>query len=622
MHIATVIPIAKGIPFDTLTYYTAEQLLPGTVVTALLGKQTIYGLVIEVVPLTEAKTFVKRAAFSLKKLSSVKGYAPYFGAVTTALSETSARTLTPAGAVAGAVLSYALFEYLPIDKSAEFISVSSGERESGERSVLGTRNNRTNEYKRLIRSSFAQKESVLFIAPTIRSLERWKKELEKGIGRHVVIFHSKVPKRQLRSQAALLKQSDMPLLIFATPHFSVIPSATPIGTFCIEEESSALYRTKDRFETDLRLFFRELAARLSAMLVWGDSLPRLETLYRTDAHHVARTLTPEHVHIVTVEPYRSVLPKEVVELLQHAKKKPCHLFLYTNRKGIAPLSRCSDCGTIVQCPDCSLPMALRNRVTSEGRERFFVCLHCSATLPADHRCVTCSSWNIVPVAIGSESVAEAARDIVGSESVFLIDDDFTPDDKKVTALLEQIEKEKCAIIVGTQKALPFLPKLDYCIIPFFDRILSLPSLYTIEQVLRLIIEAHEYAKGGVIICTRTPDFPLIQQIEKKQLPLIITQELDTRKQLGYPPFGALIKIAITIPERYREEIAARTDDAFAELDFTRLPARRISAVSNKLLLSWLIKAGDSYIEEEGAALRSFLESLHFPFTIEQNPERL
>ncbi|MCC6198897.1 hypothetical protein IT401_01640 [Candidatus Nomurabacteria bacterium] len=622
MHIATVIPIAKGVPFDTLTYYTAQSLLPGTLVSVPFGKQTIHALVVEVVPLTEAKTFVKRAAFSLKKLSSIKGYVPYFGAVTKALHETSLRTLTPTGAIAGAVLSHALFEYLSFEKIPETFSKSLEERESEERSVIGIRSDRLNEYKRLIRSSFAQKESVLFIAPTIRSLERWKKELEKGISRHVVLFHSKVPKRQLRSQAALLKQEDLPLLIFATPHCSVVPSASPIGSICIEEESNTLYRTRDRYGTDLRLFFRELGRCLGALLVWGDALPRFETLYRTNAHHIARTLVPEKIHTLAISPYRSVLPKEVVELIQHAQKKHRRLFLYTNRKGIAPLSRCGDCGTVVQCPECTLPMTLRNRTTSEGRERFFICLHCSATLPADHRCLTCSSWNIIPVAIGSESVAGAVGELIGRESVFLIDDDFTPDDKAVETLLNQIDKERGAVIVGTQKALPFLQKIDYCIIPFFDRLLSLPSMYTIEQILRLLIEAHEYTKEGVIICTRTPEYPLIEQIEKKQIPHIILQELETRKQLGYPPFGALIKIALTIPERYREEVVTKVDHYFAELDVARLPARRQALVSNTLLLAWLLKTDDSYLEEEGASLRGFLESLHFPFVIEQNPERI
>ena len=78
MHIATIIPIARGIPFDTLTYYVPEALRPGTMVLVPLGRQTISGFVTETIPLAEAKTFIKRAAFSLKKVKAVVGHVPYF----------------------------------------------------------------------------------------------------------------------------------------------------------------------------------------------------------------------------------------------------------------------------------------------------------------------------------------------------------------------------------------------------------------------------------------------------------------------------------------------------------------------------------------------------------------
>ena len=71
MHIATIIPIARGIPFDTLTYYAPEPLEPGTLVTIPFGRQTLYGIITETIPLIEAKAFVKQAAFSLKKIKSI-----------------------------------------------------------------------------------------------------------------------------------------------------------------------------------------------------------------------------------------------------------------------------------------------------------------------------------------------------------------------------------------------------------------------------------------------------------------------------------------------------------------------------------------------------------------------
>lgn len=622
MYIATIIPIARGIPFDTLTYYAPEALPTGTLVTAPFGKQTIYGFVTDSVSLTEAKTFVKKAAFSLKKINTVLGTSSSFASLTHSLKETGTACMAPVGAVAASVIPSTMFDYLVPEKTLPFLFtkkefVSSFE----ERSVIGTRSERVDEYKRIIRSAFAKKESVLFVAPTIRSLEWWKQQLEKGIGRHVLCFHSKVTKKTLRSQFSQLKQSTLPVVLFTTPGFCTIPCPS-LGLLCVEDESSNLYRSNDRYEIDTRLFIKEYARQQQLPLIWGDTLPRFETLYRTQATHLPRTFIPEKLRVVPIEPYRTILPSEVIELVRHTQKKKKRLFIYTNRKGVAPLSRCADCGTIVQCPDCDLPMALRNRIRNGERERFFTCLHCGSIRDASHTCTYCAGWNIVPVAIGTESVRDAVTSIIEAEHVVTIDDDLTPDNKTVETLLEEVSKKKVAVIIGTQKVLPFLKKIDYTIVPFFDRFLSTPSLYTTEQVLRLVMECNEQTTEAVILCTRTPEFPLTRQLETQKINAIIHDELELRKQLGYPPFGTLLKISITVPEGYRTTITEQLEKYFLEQEHIRLPARQVSHGSMKVLLSWLIKVNATYIEEEGQELTLFMEHLRFPFKIEQNPERI
>ncbi len=622
MHIATIIPIARGIPFDTLTYYAPEPLEPGTLVTIPFGRQTLYGIITETIPLIEAKAFVKQAAFSLKKIKSIIGHVGYFEAIIAALKETASATLSPLGAVASAVLPQILFEYIAGEKVASLLSENTLRPLGGEKkSLVGTRASRVDEYKRMIRSSFASKESVLFIAPTIRSLEWWKSQLEKGIGRHVMIFHSKVTKKMLRSQFAAIKNDNVPFLVFATPGFSVVP-VTTIGSVVLEDESSDLYHTSDRYESDTRVFFAALATRIGATLIYGDTLPRFETLAHCGADRLPRSFIPDKLHIVPVEHYRTVLPTEVIELIRHAEKKKRRLFLYTNRKGIAPLSRCADCGTVVECPECSLPMALRFKTSGGTRERLFLCLHCSTTLPPDHTCSYCGGWNIVPVAIGTESLKDAVAHIVGEDSVVAIDDDISPDSKTIEDILKTIESKKFAVIVGTQKALPYIKRIHYAVIPFFDRLYSIPSLYTTESLLRLVMQCNEIAIDGVIICTKNPDVPFVTQLETQKTSLIMTEELTLRKDLGYPPFGTLLKISVTVPEGHHREVLEKIQEYIHDLDQTMLPARRISISSMKVLLSWLVKVPNEYLEEEGRDLMSFFESLRFPFKIERNPERL
>ncbi|MBY0328899.1 hypothetical protein K2Q02_02295 [Patescibacteria group bacterium] len=623
MFITTVIPIARGIPFDILSYYVQEQLCAGTLVTIPFGKQTIHGIVTETVTIAEAKGMIKSASFTLKKVKTVIGVIPSIQAAALALADTSALTLTPIGTLASNVIPQTLFDYINSEKIVTEESIEQTVVTTFEETVtLGPTVERVDHYKRLIRTAFAAKKSVVFTAPTIRSLERFKILLEKGITNHVVILHSKTTKKQLRSSFALLKSSERPLVIFATPSFFVLPR-TDIGSIIAEDESQSLYHTSDRYKSDLRIFIKSYAERLNLKLIWGDTLPRFATLKKLDADHVARTYIPDKLTVVPIEPYRTVLPTEVIEIIRHAQKKGRRLYVYANRKGVAPLSRCSDCGTIVNCTDCSLPMVLRNKITSEGEHiRSFSCSHCSATLPSTHTCTHCGSWNITPSAIGSESIRDAIVSLVGTENVVTIDDDLTPDSVTIQKLITESDVKKFVVIIGTIKVLPYLKQIHYSLFPFFDRLLSTPSLYTTENVLRLIMECNERSSEGVLVFSRDPEFPFTKQIETQKINAIIHDELTLRAELGYPPFGSIIKVSLTVPEGYRQSTIEKVTEFFGDIDITMMPVRRISQGSMKVLLVWIIPAATTYIEEEGLILSSFLQSLRFPYLIEENPERL
>ncbi len=622
MYVATIIPIARGIPFDVLTYYSPSALAPGTLVSVPFGKQLIIGIVVECIALADAKSMIKQAAFSLKKIRQVLGHLSYFEHAIAALQATSTQTLAPVGAIAGAVMPQFLFEYMHGEKLSDVLSVYEKKIIPYEESVVtATVNDRTDQYKRMIRSSFAAKQSVFFVAPTIRSLETWKARLEKGIQKHVVIVHSKTTKKNLRSAFSLIKTSDRPLLVFVTPGFFLIPRAD-LGLVIAENESSSLYKTNDRYGIDLRILIRHFCDCTNTNLTWGDTMPRFETLSRLHADHMPRAYVPDKLHIVPIEHYRTVLPSEVMDLIRHAEKKKYRLFIYTSRKGVAPLSRCADCGTIVTCSTCELPMVLRNRMVNGESERYFVCTHCGDTLPATHLCSYCGSWNINAVAIGTESIRDEVVSLVGDTNVFAIDDDLTPDSKEIEDMIVSIQQKKFAVVVGTTKVLPYIKGIHYTLFPYFDRLLSTPALSTTETALRLVMEANELSSTGVIVCTRNPSFPIIKQLETQKINAIIADELKARKDLGYPPYGLLVKISITVPEGHRHKIKEYVDNFFTDTDISTLPPRRISPGSMKVLMVWIIKGPLSYIEDEGTNIATFLDTLHFPYKVEQNPERL
>jgi primosomal protein N' (replication factor Y) len=473
----------------------------------------------------------------------------------------------------------------------------------------------------VIRSAFADKQSIVFVTPSIRSLEYWYAQLKKGIGDHVVLLHSKRTKRDQKSALSTIKQSSRPLLICATPHFAQVPRHDN-GVLILEEESSTLYKTNDRYEVDTRTLLTSIAQAHGIHTICGDVLPRFETLITTNTPGLARSYVPDKVVIAPTEPYRSVLPAEAIELIRYCQKNKKTLFLYTNRKGIAPLSRCADCGTIVECPTCTLPIVLRYKVTSGEKERLFSCSHCGDMLPSTHVCTLCGSWNITPVSIGTDSLYDAVKQIVDEEHIVTIDDESTPDTAEVEKTLTALQKRKWYIMIGTQKMMPFIKSIDYTIIPFFDRILSTPSPYTVEETLRLIMECNERTKENLVLCTRHPDFPLTTHIATRKIQTLIDEDIEHRKTFGYPPFGVLLKLSVTVSSGHRESVTEKIESFFKDCDISAGAPRRISPETMKLLCTWVVSVSTTYLDDEHEALLSFLESLRVPYKIDTHPVRL
>lgn len=616
MYIVSVIPIQRGIPLSNLTYYSNEDLLIGTTVEIPLGKGSIYGLVYESVSLIEAKTSIKQATFSLKKIKRVVGISMFSGGLVEGLRIASDQTLTPIGALAGAMVNDIFFDFL---NSIE--GPSTTKEMTSPITVYGSLPERIDQYKRIIREAFAQKKSVVLVAPSIRSVNFWYETLQKGIGAHSIILHSKRTKKDQKNFLTLIRNSDRPLFIAATPSFAIIPR-NDISTIIIEDESSNLYKTYDRYEIDQRIVLESIAKAMCLRLVYGDSLPRFETLYKTNSTQLARSFTPEKLVIVPTETYRTVLPTETIELIRYCQKNKKSLFIYTNRKGIAPLSRCSDCGTTVDCPTCGLPIVLRYKISEGEKQRMFICTHCGDTLPPTHVCTYCASWNIAPVSIGTESLSEAVSDIIGKENIVTIDDDITPDNKNTEELLGNIQKRKWFVMVGTQKLMPFIKNIDFIVIPFFDRLLSIPSPFVVEETLRLVMELNEKTKDSLILCTRNPDFTITKQLSTKKIQEIIDEDIGLRKQLKYPPFGTLLKLSVTVPNGHKDTLVHKVSQFFDGQELSMMPPRRISQSSMKLLCVWIIQVDNNYLEDHSEAMLLFQQELRLPNKVEINPLRI
>ena len=71
MYLLTVSPLANGIPYEELTYFSKIEVHPGDLVEITIRKRICRALVLNVVNVEEEKQSLKQASFVTKKIIKV-----------------------------------------------------------------------------------------------------------------------------------------------------------------------------------------------------------------------------------------------------------------------------------------------------------------------------------------------------------------------------------------------------------------------------------------------------------------------------------------------------------------------------------------------------------------------
>lgn len=626
MYIIEIIPIKRGIPFDNLSYYHKDVVSIGGIVEAPFKNGSLYGIVMACRSLVEMRQEVRGASFNYKKIKSVVCDVSAFSSIAKSIERVSNTLCVPNASIARLFIPEILITNAhtediakknPLSPETETPLVHSAEV------AIDTLEERTALHKRTIREYMAKKKSIVLIAPTILEAESWGQTLATGIEDRVAVLHSEKKKKDIAHFYTQMEDTKNPKVFVVTPSFFALPR-TDIGVIILENQQSTLYISRDRYSIDMRYCILLYAQEREIPLIYGSSMPSFDILAQTHTT-LPRHLTPENIQIVPILKQTGTLPQEIIDLIKYCIKQKKTLFIYANQKGFAPISMCRDCKSILECSHCKLPLKLAFRDKKDrNSERIFVCTNCERTYPSETNCTLCHSWNISPFAVGSDALYSEVLEYAGADHVYIVDNTHSPDEKTIQGYIQKSEKQEYSIYIGTKKLLPYLPKFDYCAIPFFDRLIQIPSYTTVEDMLDVVTTMASAAKDSLILCTRNPELPLIEQLQNKKIQALITDELTIREKLEYPPYATLHKISISTYKNKEESIKKSLAEFFARLEIkcTIQSKNEYSDFGEKISVTCILKTTDAYMEEYGAEIKDFLISLAPQYTIERNPRRL
>jgi len=233
--------------------------------------------------------------------------------------------------------------------------------------------------------------------------------------------------------------------------------------------------------------------------------------------------------------------------------------LFLNRRGFFTVLACHACGKSVECPHCSVSLALHK---AEDLAR---CHICGYAQKPPRRCPQCHDPQIAFSGVGTEKVEAAVRKIFPKARVARMDSDTMQNKNAYHETLGAFRSRKIDILVGTQmiaKGLHF-PGVTLVGIISADSALHLPDFRAGERTFQLLVQVAGRAgrgddEGEVIVQTFTPFHPSLQFAKSHDFDGFSEQELEMRKNFGHPPYSHIVLLTARADTEQKAEFAART----------------------------------------------------------------
>ncbi len=629
MQLINVIPISKGVSKETLTYYSANPIKEGSVVSVPLRKKMVPGIVLSSKDVGDLKAKLRSASFALRKIDGNMAKMLFLPEFISAAQRAAEHFATTTGAMLKATVPSIVLDEIEKTKVPEIKEYSKIKSNSEKLILQSEIADRFVSYKSLVREGFARNSSVFLLVPTMQDAEKAQELLKKGIDQYTYVLYGSLTKKEMLTRWKNAIKSKHPVLIIATGIFLSIPRSD-IATFIVERENSRSYKQFVRPFIDMRIFAEFFAKEMRAKIIFGDLPLKVETMWRYKEGELdelsppkLRTIRGARQTLIDMKDIKhqkaghfEIISTELKKLALDTIEREKNMFIFTVRRGLSPSTVCRDCGNAVLCHECEAPVVLYS--TTKGNR--FICRACGAAHSANERCKSCASWKLETLGIGIQLVEKTLRQSFPQTQIFVIDKDTAETHKKAKEIAEKFYSTKGSILLGTEMALFYLDRpVRYSAVATMDSLFSLPEWRMSEKVLSLLLKIKEITEKELLIQTRKPDQKVFDYVEKGNLVDFYKEEVKKRKQFGYPPYSIFIKITvvgenerITKEMKYIEKLLKKYD--------VQIYPSSIKVAGGKYAMHGLLRVPrEKWPDKE---LLEILRSMPAYFAIDVDPESL
>jgi len=551
MYVIEVTPLLKATGLESLSYYSSTNYEVGAILDVPIRKKLVGALVTKSSPVSTAKTAVRAATFSLKKLPAdtpKKLLSPI-------LTETARQLQNTLPASLGAIL-FALLpkEIREGEATMECSLPCLGTFDTPVVSILQSLSEeRYRTYRSKVREAFAHSGSVMFVVPTTAELEQAVTSLSQGIKERVVVLSSSLSTTKIRGAYEKFHDLSQAKLIITTPSHAHL-DRHDITHIIIDNSRSSHYKSRSRPYIDVRESLKILAKITNRQVIFGDTLPRTEEeclrredIYQTEGEHPKRLIFSNSLSYLVQSTADDngnefkLLSEELEKSIQQTLEARNNVFIYAPRRGLAPIIACVDCGLIVRCTESGAPFSLVRTMKNGEEQRWFFCPVSGIRVRAADTCGKCGSWRLKERGVGIQQIEDTLKEKFSDFPIFIIDHTTVTTHKQAKQKTGAFYDSKGAILLGTAMTLPYLTEsVSLSAITSLDAARTIPTWRADEELFALLLKLREASEDEVLIQTRTEIDDLMKNAERGTVDQFYDEECELRESVSYPPFAQLI----------------------------------------------------------------------------------
>jgi len=469
-----------------------------------------------------------------------------------------------------------------------------------------TGSGKTEVYLRAARHVLDEGGGCIVLVPEIGLLPQATARYRRVFGDLVAIIHSRLTGPERFEIWERIVRGENRVVV--GPRSAVFSPVRDLRLIIVDEEQDESYKQDDkpRYHARSVALVRGRNEKLAVLL--GSATPSAESLRhaREKKYQLARMpervsggAMPEIELVDMREPAArgTILSPRLVERLDETIRSGKQSIVFLNKRGHARYVQCSACGWLAMCKNCDVSLTF-HRVGDRLK-----CHLCGYERASPAQCDTCASRQLRYAGTGTQRVELELKALLPGVAVLRMDADTTAGKDGHRRILEDFSTGQYPILLGTQMVTKghHFPGVELVGVVSAEDGLNFPDFRSAERTFQQLTQVAGRSGrggplGGVIIQSYCPDHPVFRYLQSHDYDAFMTEELEVRRTLNYPPFARIVMascsaVSAAVLNAFMEEWAAASRQLLADRRIVVLgpTAPLIPRVKNRYREQMLLK---------------------------------